>query len=88
MSDEAGISMQLLNGDIEYYIQGRKFTVAGSNEPYTLTVTDIYGNTSSVEFSVDPYPFTVRAEAGSKQNTITWDQVPGAYYYVVYVPNT
>ena len=84
MSDEAGISMQLLNGDIEYYIQGREFTVAGSNEPYILTVTDIYGNTSSVEFSVDPYPFTVRAEAGSKQNTITWDQVPGAYYYVVY----
>ena len=65
-------------------LQIRTFVAAGSKTPYTLRVTDAFGNSSTVSFSVEPYPFIVSATAEDKKNVITWDAVQGAKKYKIY----
>lgn len=84
LKDVSKITMLLSNGSNSEYLDFRKFIVAGSDSPYTLKVTDAFGNSSTVNFSVEPYPFIVSATSAGDKNTIKWDAVQGAKQYKVY----
>ncbi len=84
VKDASGLAISISNEKTRYYPQYRTFAVAGADTPYELSVTDAFGNVSSVVFTIDPYPFTVRAEAGNKKNVLSWDAVEGANYYNIY----
>ena len=84
IKDVAPVGMRLTYGDKQYEPSIRTFAVGGSNDPYTLTVADGFGNMTTVNFSVDPYPFAVLALASEGKNTLMWDAVTGADTYKVY----
>ena len=82
--DTAGLNIALVKNGMPDYKTVRTFVVAGSEDPYTLSVMDAFGNVTQVNFTVEPAPFTVAAEAQNKKNILTWSAVEGATYYKVY----
>ena len=84
VKDTAPVGMRLEFGEKIYEPKARTFMVGGANEPYVLMVSDGFGNMTTVNFSVDPYPFAVAALSSDKKNVLMWDAVTGAEIYKIY----
>ena len=62
-----------------------RFVLGGGSSPIRIVATDLFGNTTDIEFMIEPTPFTVVTEVTDKgEHKLSWKKHRGATQYVVY----
>ena len=85
VSDAGRLMLGAVSGDKELSIPGRSFDIGGSNDPITIIATDGFGNSTQVQFEVEPAPFTVEGSLNEEGgHVLSWDRFPNADGYKVY----
>ena len=85
LKDVSGLRITVSKDGKAYATPGRDFELGKESGEYTIKVTDGFGNSSSVSFTVEPAPFTVSVtDDGTGKHLLSWKSVAGAESYKVY----
>lgn len=85
VSDTGKLLVRVIADGRDLSIPGRTFDVGGANGPITVIATDGFGNSTQVQFEVEPAPFTVEGSLDKEGgHALSWDRYPNAAGYKVY----
>ena len=85
LKDISGLRITVSKDGKAYTEPSRDFELGKESGDYTIKVTDGFGNSSAVSFTVEPAPFTVSVtDDGAGKHLLSWKNVAGATGYKVY----